>query len=256
MVDVWSAGVVLYAMLYGNFPFKATNVEELEQQVLSGIYSLSPDISEESRDLLSRILCSDPQTRLTIPEILSHPWMKVVDESSKLNKLFNTSWIVCLFSQEEIDSIKKEYSYKQKSQENSINEDSNSSIFTEHNLDTTENDQDLSKSTILAPFNSIESKETIFMERVKRIAQNKKVIKFNSKIRECDRKYERNNNSKLDNGVYVQLGHGIGKVQGLQNLAGLYSPKGNSPMNSISKCTTSTTIHYSYQQSQGLSINK
>lgn len=32
--DVWSAGVVLYAMLYGTVPFKASNISDLQKQVL------------------------------------------------------------------------------------------------------------------------------------------------------------------------------------------------------------------------------
>jgi len=87
LVDAWSAGVVLYAMLYGNFPFKAGSVEELEALIIAGTYTLPEDISEEARDLISQILQPDPQFRLTIPEILDHPWMKSVDETCTVNKL-------------------------------------------------------------------------------------------------------------------------------------------------------------------------
>lgn len=81
-IDIWSSGVVLYAMLYGNFPFKADDVDELENLILAGKYSLPKDISEEARDLLSKILNPDPHTRFTAEEIMSHAWMKSVDETS------------------------------------------------------------------------------------------------------------------------------------------------------------------------------
>lgn len=84
IADIWSAGIVLYIMLYGGFPFKATEIEALENQIIKGTYSLGPEISEEARDLLAQIICPDPQLRLTIPEILAHPWMRTVDETCKL----------------------------------------------------------------------------------------------------------------------------------------------------------------------------
>jgi hypothetical protein len=111
-----------------------------------------------------------------------------------------------LFTREEAEAIRKEYDFKDRLLEKA--EDASSSIFTEHNLDTTENGSDigldLSKSTILAPFNTPEAEEKLFIENLEENMQSKKVVKFSSKIREFDRRYERDNNSQLDNGVYVQ----------------------------------------------------
>ena len=44
-VDLWSAGVVLFAMLYGTVPFKASSMEELHSLILRGVYLLKDDIS-------------------------------------------------------------------------------------------------------------------------------------------------------------------------------------------------------------------
>jgi 5'-AMP-activated protein kinase catalytic alpha subunit len=50
--DVWSAGVVLFAMLYGTVPFKANNMQDLHKLILKAKYNLKDDVSIESRDLL------------------------------------------------------------------------------------------------------------------------------------------------------------------------------------------------------------
>lgn len=65
-VDIWSAGVVLYAMLYGTVPFKANNMQELQQTIKDGLYTLKEDISESARDLLKGILNVDPEKRFTV----------------------------------------------------------------------------------------------------------------------------------------------------------------------------------------------
>lgn len=81
--DVWSAGVVLYAMLYGTVPFKAGNMTELQRQICRGQTSFKDEISPESISLLQGILEKNPQQRLSIAEILRHPWMQNIPKHSK-----------------------------------------------------------------------------------------------------------------------------------------------------------------------------
>lgn len=80
-VDIWSAGVVLYAMLYGTVPFKANNMSELQKLIIKAKYTLKDDVSEEARELITGCLEKDPSKRLTISEILSHKWLLDADES-------------------------------------------------------------------------------------------------------------------------------------------------------------------------------
>jgi len=58
--DIWSAGVVLYAMLYGTVPFKANNMSELQKIIIRGKYTLGEGISKEAKDLLQKLLERDP----------------------------------------------------------------------------------------------------------------------------------------------------------------------------------------------------
>ncbi len=78
-VDLWSAGVVLFAMLYGTVPFKANNMEELHKLIVKGKYVLKDDISIEARNLLRGLLEVNPEKRLTIKQIYKHKWFADLD---------------------------------------------------------------------------------------------------------------------------------------------------------------------------------
>lgn len=68
--DLWSAGVVLYAMLYGTVPFKANNMQDLHKLILTAKYNLKDEISEPAKNLLRALLEPDPIKRLTIRQVL------------------------------------------------------------------------------------------------------------------------------------------------------------------------------------------
>jgi len=73
-VDVWSCGVILYALLCGSLPFDDENIPNLFKKIKGGVYTLPSHLSEGSRDLIPRMLVVDPLKRITIPEIRQHPW--------------------------------------------------------------------------------------------------------------------------------------------------------------------------------------
>ncbi|KUF90846.1 Katanin p80 WD40 repeat-containing subunit B1 [Phytophthora nicotianae] len=76
-VDVWSCGVILYALLCGSLPFDDESIPNLFKKIRGGMYSLPSHLSEMARDLIPRMLVVDPMKRITIPEIRQHPWFQI-----------------------------------------------------------------------------------------------------------------------------------------------------------------------------------
>lgn len=83
LADIWSCGVFLYAATIGTYPFyrpqdrgNPKEVQLMIQRILRLQYKIpeNGEVSDQLRDLLSKILVDNPQERLSMKEIQQHPW--------------------------------------------------------------------------------------------------------------------------------------------------------------------------------------
>ncbi len=67
-------------MLCGTVPFKAQNLEDLHKLILKGEFSFPLELSEEAQSIVRGMIRLNPRERMTIPQILGHPWLKETNE--------------------------------------------------------------------------------------------------------------------------------------------------------------------------------
>ena len=77
--DVWSSGVVLYAMLSGRLPFNDSSTKAMIGYINDGVV-IPSYFTTACRDMVIKILTIDPKKRLSIEQILQHPFMRTDPE--------------------------------------------------------------------------------------------------------------------------------------------------------------------------------
>ena len=199
--DIWSCGVTLYYMLSGTQPFRAYSLKEMEKKVVKGEFEDIKNVSDEANDLIRKMLVLEPEKRITINEILNHPWLKNENVENRKNlKLFTDN--------ERILLSKFDVNYLTSNKEDLIEN------FTLKNLETIDEDKKLknkgnTKSIIFSPFNSyIDNSEVnnntneLLIEKIyDELKIENNICKYAVEAQQENMKYELSNNNDFDNGM-------------------------------------------------------
>ncbi|KAI1500593.1 kinase-like domain-containing protein [Biscogniauxia marginata] len=73
-VDLWSLGVLTYEFLVGEAPFEDTPVMT-QRRIARADMTIPSFVSPEARDLIKRLLVLDPEKRIPLEQVQTHPWI-------------------------------------------------------------------------------------------------------------------------------------------------------------------------------------
>ena len=205
-IDIWSCGVILFAMLCGYLPFENNNNNELFKKILSCKVKLPEYLSKESKDLILKILVKDPNKRLSINEIKNHPFYM------KGKNIFHSN-----FEIEQIN-FNNTYEKKNKNDENIINDkdikNKNKKILIIENINSINDEQNNNKNNcisnninnfnimtyqpILTDYDNHESKFTL-NKKVKQLKKNLNSVNNNNNNKRVKSSNTKNRKNKSSN---------------------------------------------------------
>lgn len=73
--DIWSLGVLLFILVTGTMPFYDENMSNLANKILFAEATYPENLSPNLVDILQRMLTKNPQNRITIDQLIMHPWV-------------------------------------------------------------------------------------------------------------------------------------------------------------------------------------
>ncbi|EPY38743.1 3-phosphoinositide dependent protein kinase-1 [Angomonas deanei] len=91
--DYWGCGCVMYHMLVGKRPFEASTQYNLIKVILEQEPEYPPDLDQNAKDLIVRLLAKSPDERISMDDIKRHPFFSVVNFDTLSQTNVSNFWI-------------------------------------------------------------------------------------------------------------------------------------------------------------------
>lgn len=79
-IDLWAVGIVTYILLFGQYPFDARFLSQVEDKIVAGKFEFPPDldslVSHDAKKFIEYLLVGDPGNRPPASLALQHPWLQ------------------------------------------------------------------------------------------------------------------------------------------------------------------------------------
>ena len=160
--DIWSIGVIMYIMVTGKQPFWGKNKDEVLNKVKNGRYDMKSlyysKCSNSVKDLIKKMLVTEPEKRMTIEACLEHSWFKQFENDKYINLAFSEEivdslrqfqnqnllqkeirfYLAKLFSDKEVSKLKKAFTAVDKDNSGEIEYEEIPKIFKELGIEATD----------------------------------------------------------------------------------------------------------------------
>ena len=87
--DIWSCGIILYAMLVGDLPYADSKEKIIYQNIMTHNYYYPETMSDDAVDLIEHMLKINPKERYGFKEIKAHPWFNLVTPKLRPGVIYN-----------------------------------------------------------------------------------------------------------------------------------------------------------------------
>ena len=144
-VDIWSIGVLLFELLTGDQAWAGDDIETVKYNICNRRISWPDDMNVLAADLIAKILQINPEERISLKDILNHPFFTQYfpDSASCLKKPDNTKYKTFVISKDNPLTFNPYYSYENIEQQQYGTNAYSSQTYNQNNYNYNYNYEDL-----------------------------------------------------------------------------------------------------------------